>query len=62
MLGRAALKRILSGLAPGGVYLDRHCHQRRGELLPHLFTLTAGRNRRRLFSVALSRGSPRVAI
>src|SRR6188768_4485993 len=41
MLGRAALKRILSGLAPSGVYLDRRCHQRRGELLPHLFTLTS---------------------
>ena len=41
MLGRATLKHILSGLAPSGVYRDRRCHQRRGELLPHLFTLTS---------------------
>ena len=29
----------LFGLAPGGVYLATRCCQRRGALLPHLFTL-----------------------
>lgn len=61
MLGRAALEHILSDLAPGGVYLAAPVAWGAGELLPHRFTLTcpeAGG----LFSVALSRGSPRVAV
>jgi hypothetical protein len=43
----------------------RSCHQSRGELLPHPFTLTARRLATTgggLLSVALSRGSPRVAV
>ena len=61
MLGRAALGRILSDLAPGGVCLAPLVAERTGELLPHRFTLTASRGGG-LFSVALSRGSPRVAV
>ena len=49
----------LLGLAPGGVYLVRRCFHLRGELLPHLFTLTIYQ---RLFSVALSVGSPRPVV
>ena len=35
----------------------RPCHQKRGELLPHLFTLTGARGSGGLFSGALSLGS-----
>jgi len=48
----------LFGLAPGGVYPAADCYQRRGALLPHLFTLTARlRGVGGLISVALSVGS-----
>src|SRR5690606_13445268 len=40
MLGRAALERILSGLAPGGVYLAAPVTRHAGGLLHHRFTLT----------------------
>ena len=56
--GRAI--RLLLGLAPGGVYLADAVARAAGGLLPHLFTLTALGGG--LFSVALSRGSPRVAV
>jgi hypothetical protein len=39
-LGRAALKRALSGLAPGGVYLASPVTREAGGLLHHRFTLT----------------------
>ncbi len=39
-LGRAALERVLSGLAPGGVYLASPVTQGAGGLLHHRFTLT----------------------
>ena len=39
-LGRAALKRVLSGLAPGGVYLAFPVTREAGGLLHHRFTLT----------------------
>ena len=62
-LGRAALRRALSGLAPGGVYLAGLVTQTAGELLPHRFTLThPASGAGGLLSVALSRGSPRVAV
>ena len=48
----------LIGLAPDGVYIDAWCYHHTGRLLPCLFTLTL----RRLFSVALSFGSPRPAV
>ena len=51
----------LLGLAPGGVYLAIPVARDAGELLPHRFTLT-GPEAGGLFSVALSRGSPRVAV
>ena len=38
---RRAAVWFLSGLASNGVYSRRLCYQRRGELLPHLFTLTS---------------------
>src|SRR3954470_16523556 len=41
MLGRAALGRILSDLAPGGVYLAAPVTWGAGGLLHHRFTLTA---------------------
>ena len=41
-IGRAALKRVLYGLAPGGVYLADPVTRNAGGLLHHLFTLTAG--------------------
>jgi len=48
----------LFGLAPGGVFRAAACYHPRGALLPHLFTLTAGRETRGgIFSVALSVGS-----
>ena len=42
-LGRAALERSLSGLAPGGVYRAAPVTRRAGGLLHHRFTLTADR-------------------
>lgn len=50
----------LLDLAPGGVYLATPVTWRAGALLPHLFTLT--REAGGLFSVALSRRSPWVAV
>ena len=41
-IGRAALKRVLYGLAPGGVYLAVPVTRDAGGLLHHLFTLTCG--------------------
>lgn len=62
-LGRAALNRALCGLAPSGVYRAAAVTCRAGELLPHPFTLTARpKPGGGLLSVALSRGSPRVAV
>src|SRR5690606_23979757 len=46
-LGRAALGRVLSDLAPGGVYRATPVTWRAGGLLHHPFTLTPGRSRRR---------------
>ena len=60
-LGRAALERSLSGLAPGGVYRATTVARRAGGLLHHRFTLTAPRGGG-LLSVALSRGLPRVGV
>ena len=60
---RKRVRRILLGFAPGGVYLANLVTQAAGGLLHHRFTLTfptcceGG-----LFSVALARGSPRVAV
>ena len=53
---RRAAVLFLFGLASDGVYSRRPCYQRRGELLPHLFTLTG--KSRRFFSVALAWESP----
>ncbi len=51
------------GLAPGGVYLAAPVTRGAGGLLHHRFTLARPANRSGgLFSVALSRGSPRVAV
>ncbi len=67
-LGRAALKRVLSGLAPGGVYLAFPVTREAGGLLHHRFTLTwfVPLSKRRdpggLFSVALACGLPRVGV
>src|SRR4051812_35726918 len=44
-LGRAALERSLSGLAPGGVYRAATVTRRAGGLLHHRFTLTTARRR-----------------
>ena len=52
----------LFGLAPGGVYRAGLVTQAAGALLPHRFTLTAPYRRGGLFSVALSLGSPPVAV
>src|SRR3954447_12159577 len=58
-LGRTALERSLSGLAPGGVCLATAVSRRAGGLLHHRFTLTsAPKTGGGLFSVALI---PRVA-
>lgn len=63
MLGRAALVRILCDLAPGGVYLAGPVTRPAGGLLHHRFTLThRPKPMGGLFSVALSRGSPRVGV
>ena len=56
-LGRTALERSLSGLAPGGVCLATTVTRRAGGLLHHRFTLTAPESGG-LFSVALSLGLP----
>ena len=72
-IGRAALERsrrsVSSGtgpldLAPGGVYQAASVTCGAGGLLHHRFTLTPSFGERRggLFSVALSRGSPRVGV
>jgi hypothetical protein len=68
-LGRAALERLRGGpgpaflgLAPGGVYLAAPVTRGAGGLLHHRFTLTWPHRPGGLFSVALSRGSPRVAV
>ena len=72
-IGRAALKRSRRpascgagplDLAPGGVYLATAVTRGAGGLLHHRFTLTPAPSRHRggLFSVALSRGSPRVGV
>src|SRR5437764_13036704 len=55
----------LFGLAPQGVCCAVATHVGRGALLPHRFTLTAGRLRSRvggLFSVALSVASRRLVV
>lgn len=55
--GRAALKRLLLGLAPDEACHATDCCQRPGGLLRHRFTLT-GPKTGGLFSVALSLRSP----
>lgn len=55
--GRAALKRLLLGLAPDEACQATDCCQRSGGLLRHRFTLT-GPKTGGLFSVALSLRSP----
>src|SRR3954447_22205391 len=63
-LGRAALERSLSGLAPGGVYRAAPVTRRAGGLLHHRFTLARAAlatGPGGLSSVALPRGSPRLA-
>jgi hypothetical protein len=60
--GRRLSAATLLGLAPGGVYLATPVTRGAGELLPHRFTLTGALGAGGLFSVALSRGSPRVAV
>src|SRR5438270_13355615 len=53
----------LFDLAPGGVYRAARVTPGAGGLLPRRFTLTAvASGRGGLFSVALSRGSPRVGV
>jgi len=67
-IGRAALKRVLYGLAPGGVYLADPVTRNAGGLLHHLFTLTDRQCSKRItviggfFSVALACGFPRVGV
>ncbi len=45
-----------------GFSLSRECHHRGGALLPHLFTLTEAFAQAVSFSVALSLGSPPLAV
>ena len=52
---------LLFDLAPGGVYRADPVTRAAGELLPHRFTLTA-REGGGLLSVALSMGSPPLAV
>ena len=66
---RATLKRSPIRSCTGWGLPCRPCHQDRGELLPRLFTLTprhpstsSGKARGGMFSVALSLGSPPVAV
>jgi hypothetical protein len=71
-IGRAALNRsrrprgrnrdALLDLAPGGVCQAARVTPGAGGLLHHRFTLTPGQAGGGLFSVALSRGSPRVGV
>src|SRR6185436_915136 len=64
-LGRAALERSLSDLAPGGVCRAARVTPGAGGLLHRRFTLTSGSPKAAaggLLSVALSRGSPRVGV
>ena len=72
-IGRAALDRSRRpaplksstgplDLAPGGVYRAAAVTCGAGGLLHHRFTLTPRQTRGGLFSVALSRGSPRVGV
>ena len=63
-LGRAALERSLLGLAPGGACRAEPVARSAGELLPHRFTLTARSEPHAggLFSVAPSRGRPRLGL
>jgi len=71
-IGRAALKRsrrsaplpvrLPLDLAPGGVYRAAQVTLSAGGLLHRRFTLTSGVAGGGLFSVALSRGSPRVGV
>src|SRR3954454_5856540 len=59
----AALRGEPPGLAPGGVYRATPVTRGAGGLLHHLFPLPARPGAHGgLFSVALSRGSPRVAV
>jgi hypothetical protein len=60
--GHHLAARALLGLAPGGVYRAIPVTRDAGGLLPHRFTLTGPFGPGGLFSVALSRGSPRVAV
>lgn len=60
--GRHLAVTPLLGLAPGGVYRATPVTRGAGGLLPHRFTLTVPVGVGGLFSVALSRGSPRVAV
>jgi hypothetical protein len=57
-----ALRRCPLDLAPGGVYRAIPVTRDAGGLLHHRFTLTWWVTPGGLFSVALSRGSPRVAV
>ena len=59
--GRRLAAAALLGLAPGGVYRATPVTRGAGGLLPRRFTLT-GHMAGGLISVALSRGSPRVAV
>ena len=61
-LERAALNRSSIWSCSGWGLPCRPCHQDRGELLPRLFTLTPRKPRGGMFSVALSLGSPPVAV
>lgn len=56
-IGRAALKRLLLGLAPDEACHAANCYQWPGGLLRHRFTLTVPKDGG-LFSVALSLRSP----
>jgi hypothetical protein len=60
--GHHLAARALLGLAPGGVYRAIPVTRDAGGLLLHRFTLTGPHGPGGLFSVALSRGSPRVAV
>src|SRR5512133_3966196 len=62
MLGRAALKRILSDLAPGGVYLAIPVTRNAVSSYLTLSPLPPAEAGGGFLSVALSRGSPRVAV
>ena len=59
---RATLQRSPIWSCSGWGLPCRPCHQGRGELLPRLFTLTPRQAWGGIFSVALSLGSPPVAV